>query len=461
MAIKLGKIYGIPILLDYSWFIIFFLIAWTVGFALMPSEYPGLSSSEYLFIGILSSVLLFVSVLLHELAHSIVAKRNNLKIANITLFLFGGVSAMEEEPSSPQLELKMSSAGPLTSLALAGLVEIAYLFSVYARFSALIQAPLQYIAYFNFIVALFNLLPAFPMDGGRVLRSLIWMRNKDIFRSTKTASTVGQWIAYAMMFIGFFFVFAVDLLDGLWFILIGWFISSSAKASMGQVIIERDLQKLTAADIMSKSIDSVDPEMSLNDLSQEIFQKKHNGFPVISGGELQGCVTSHDLRKIRKERWADIKVKEIMTPKVNLITLKEGDHANSAISLMNSKRIGRVFVVNELGKLTGIITRTDILRTVQMQEVSRQTQGVTESFEGMRRTFVAEKGMFFVIEQELGTSVDLMAEFDHAKLRLADAKISESAGRKTKQFVFEILESGVQTVFLKPIAASQPVNPSR
>ena len=457
MAIKLGNIYGIPILLDYSWFIIFFLIVWTVGFALMPSEYPGLSTAEYLFIGILSSVLLFVSILLHELAHSIVAKRNSLKIASITLFLFGGVSAMEEEPSSPELELKMSSAGPLTSLALAGILEIMYLIFASANLPPLIQAPVQYIAYFNFIVALFNLLPAFPMDGGRVLRSIIWMRNKDIFRSTRTASTIGQWIAYGMMFVGFFFILTVDLLSGLWFILIGWFISSGAKASMGQAIIERGLQRMTASEVMSRNVDSVDPDMSLTDLSNEFFQKKHNGFPVLSEGELVGCVTSHDLRKVKREQWSMLKVRDIMTGKPDLVTMKETDQANNSISLMNNKRIGRVFVVDEFGKLKGIITRTDIIKTVQLQELSKQTPGSSETFEGLKRTFLAEKGMFFVIEQELGSARDLVAEFDSGRLKLADARITESNGKMVKQFVFEIHQSGLQTVLLKPVLSQQAV----
>ena len=426
----------------------------------MPSEYPGLSTAEYLFIGILSSILLFVSILLHELAHSIVAVKNGLKIGSITLFLFGGVSAMEEEPRSPELELKMSSAGPLTSLALAGIIEIAYFVAREVKVSALIQAPLEYIAYFNFIVALFNLLPAFPMDGGRVLRSLIWMRNKDILRSTRTASAIGQWIAYAMMFIGFFFIFAIDLLDGLWFILIGWFISSGAKASLGQVIIERDLQELKASDIMTVNVDAVEPEMSLNDLAQEIFQKKHNGFPVLSRGELKGCVTYHDLRKTKKELWKEWKVIDVMTPESNLITMKEGDPAKNAISLMNGKRIGRVFVVDEMGKLKGIITRTDILKAVQMQEISLKSKGTVESLNGLKRTFVAEKGMYFVLEQELGSAQDLNASYDSTRLKLVDAKFIESAGKKMKQFVFEVLEPGLQTVIFEQVVSSTTMSKS-
>jgi Zn-dependent protease/CBS domain-containing protein len=446
MAIKLGKIYGIPIFLDYSWFIIFFLVAWEVGFLLMPTEYPKLSTADYLFTGILSSVILFASILLHELAHSIVAVRNNLKIGRITLLLLGGVSEMEEEPGTPMLELKMSSAGPLTSLALSAIIEGAYLGAAALKLSPLLVAPLQYMAYFNFVVALFNLIPAFPMDGGRVLRSLIWMRNGDILRSTKRASAVGQGISYVMMFVGFLLTLLGDPIDGIWFILIGWFILSGARASLGQVIIEKDLQPLKAEDVMTRTVDSVTPEISLQDLYQEIFQRKHNGFPVVSGGRLVGCVTSHDLRKVKRDLWQGSRVSDIMTGESALITLKPGDPAVNAIHLMNAKKIGRIFVVDERGALVGIITRTDILRTVRLEESTKTTTGSLS--EGLRRTFVAEKGMFFVIEQEVGQASDLFASFDPTKLRLADQRWTETNGKRSKQFVFEVLESGSHTVTL-------------
>ncbi|MCL4517722.1 MAG: CBS domain-containing protein, partial [Thaumarchaeota archaeon] len=165
----------------------------------------------------------------------------------------------------------------------------------------------------------------------------------------------------------------------------------------------------------------------------------------------------HDLRKIKRERWNELKVKDVMTPKSDLITMKEDDRAKNAISLMNGKRIGRVFVVDEIGKLKGIITRTDILRAVQTQEMSLKSQGVIESVEGLKRTFVAEKGMYFVIEQELPSAQDLTAQFDTTKLKLVDAKFTESDGRKMKQFVFEVLETGFQTVILKPVARATTV----
>ena len=202
MAIKIGSFYGIPLYLDYSAFKIFALIAYTVGFGLMPTSYPNLSTIEYISIGILSANQLFVSIIVHELAHSIVAKRNGLKIGKITLYLLGGVSEMEEEPPNAGLELKMSAAGPLTSIAIAVACFFGWVASVNSNAPALIQGPVYYSFLVNAIVAGFNLIPAFPMVGGRILRSLIWRRNNDMMKSTRTAATIGRGFAYLIMFAG-------------------------------------------------------------------------------------------------------------------------------------------------------------------------------------------------------------------------------------------------------------------
>jgi Zn-dependent protease/CBS domain-containing protein len=447
MAIQIGKIAGIPIALDYSLFLIFLLIVWGVGFVSMPATYPGLGELDYLLIGILSAVLLFASILIHELAHSIVAKRNGLKVRRVTLYLLGGVSEMEEEPQNPSLELRMSASGPLTSVALTFFLAALWEFSVSVHASPLVQAPLEYAALVNGVVAAFNLIPAFPMDGGRILRSLLWGRSGDLLRSTKTASSIGRAFAYAMIFVGVFFIFAIDLLTGFWLILIGWFISSGAQSSLQQTRVQEDLRGLKVGDIMTRKVDSVPPDMTLNDLSQQILHLKHNGFPVISDDRLQGCVTADDLRRAKAD-WATARISQIMTPREKLVTLKEEEPAIKVLESMNTNRIGRVFVTDPDGRLIGIVTRSDILKTVELKENLLGSRPGW-SPEGGTISFTAERGMSFVLEQPTTVGLEWKAEFAQDGVQLVrEATAMTAEGHEMRQFTFQAKRPGTHTIRL-------------
>ena len=449
LAIKLGVVYGIPLYLDYSWFIIFALIAYTVGFGMMPASYPGLTWEIYLLIGILSAILLFISIVVHELAHSIVAKNNGLKIGKITLYLLGGVSEMEEEPPNASLELRMSAAGPLTSIAIAVISYFGWILADYLHASVLVQGPLYYSYLFNAIVAGFNLIPAFPMDGGRVLRSLLWRRNGDLVRSTKTASTVGRVFAYGMMFVGIFYIIAVDFFTGFWLILIGWFISSAASGEMSQLMVQKDLSSLKAREMMTRNLDSVRPEITLSELSSMFLEHKHNGFPVMdSNGDLVGCITMDDLRHVKKEAWDTTMVGSVMIPIESLVTVKESDPAPEVLKLMTKNRIGRIFVMNEMGgRLTGIITRSDIIKAVQIQESLRGPREGLVSPE-VARTIPVEKGMLFEIDSPPG---NWAPSFDTSQFTLVSANLAQvSGGGQTTQFVFEAIQKGRFFITLLP-----------
>jgi Zn-dependent protease/CBS domain-containing protein len=454
MAIQIGKIVGIPIALDYSWFVIFLLIAWTVGFNLMPITYPGLSNLEYASIGLLSSTLLFASVLIHELAHSIVAKRNGIQIRRITLFLFGGVSEIAEEPGNPSLELRVAIAGPLTSVALALISALLWQLSVSAHASALIQAPFQYSMLVNGVVAGFNLIPAFPMDGGRVLRSLLWRSNGDIRRSTITASRVGRAFAYIMIFGGVFAIFYVDVVTGLWLILIGWFMSSGAQGALGQTILQLDLQGVRAAEIMTRTIDSVTPDLTLDRLSLQFINLKHNGFPVVADGQLVGCVTAGDLRKVKGDIWPSKTVREIMTPREKLVTMNQNEAAKNAVSMMNQNRIGRIFVLDDEGKLAGIITRTDVLRIIQAKEA---TPFILERFgEAGGIPFTAELGMYFTLQQPNVEGFEWVYESNPQVQLISEGTDKDVTGRETKRFTFQAKAKGRYVVKLILVKKQQP-----
>lgn len=447
MAIKLGRIAGVPIALDYSWFVIFLLVAWTVGFAMMPANYPGLGEATYLLIGVLSSLLLFGSVLVHELAHSIVARRNSLAISKITLFLFGGVSEIEDEPREPMVELRMAAAGPLTSLGLAGLSWVLWQASISASASPLLQAPLQYCALVNAVVAAFNLIPAFPMDGGRVLRSLIWRRTGDLLRSTKIASATGRGFAYALVFFGVLLVVTSDIVTGFWLIIIGWFISSGAQSALAQTIVQEDLRGLRASEVMTRGVESVPPGMTLEEFHQESYRLKHNGFPVMSAGQLVGCITGADLRKAKKESWGTTRVMDVMTPREKLVLLREDDLATEAIKLMARDRIGRVFVTDRDGQLSGIITRSDILRAVQLREGAPE-RGAVLPGKG-KVAFVVELDMNFVLEKRVEKGTDLKAEFSGDGIQLLNVSVATTAqGEDVKRFTFHASKVGVFPIML-------------
>jgi len=438
---------GIPIYLDYSWFVIFFLLAWTIGFVSMPTIYPGLSQLEYLFIGTLSALLLFVSILVHELAHSVVAKRSGLKIDRITLYLLGGVSQMESEPSNPSLELKMAAAGPVTSLAISALVGVGSLLSASMNLTPLVQAPLFYVALVNAVVAGFNLIPAFPMDGGRVLRSLLWRRNGNIVRSTVVASNVGRVFAYILVFFGMFTMIFVDLVSGVWFLLIGWFISSSATASLRQTIIQEDLRGVSVADLMTRAVESVTPEMDLGSLSEEFIRTEHTGLPVVSSGELVGCVRLGDLKKVRKESWATTKTKEIMIPREKLVTALAGDPATDIITSMNQRNIGTVFVMDG-GKMTGIVTRSDVVKAVELKEGTLGISRGRRAFEE-RVSLTVELAMNFVLGQPVDDDLTWRAEFPGDAVRLMGQETGKApSGRQAQRFTFQALKVGTYVIRL-------------
>jgi len=425
----------------------------------MPVSYPGLSWTVYLSIGILSAVFLFVSILIHELAHSIVAKNNDLKVTKITLYFLGGISEMPEEPPTANLELKVSAAGPLMSIVIAVISFVGWMASIQLHASVLIQGPLQYLYLVNALVSGFNLIPAFPMDGGRIMRSLIWRRNGDLLRSTEIASKVGRVFAYIFMAVGVFFLFFVDLFDGLWLLLIGWFVSSAASSELNQLRLMRDLGTLKAEDLMTRNIDSVSPEITLSELSSRFFEYKHNGFPVVdSNGDVAGCVTTDDLRKTKKNLWDSTFVKDIMTPKEKLITVKNDEPAELAVTLMVRNQIGRLFVFDsKTGKLTGLITRSDVMKAIQVQESILGSNRSGQPPADRQRFISVEEGMMFEIECPAVPGATWFAAYNTGEFTLISQNLVQlSGGGQSTQFTFEAREKGRFSITLYPHTKPNP-----
>lgn len=369
MSVRVGSLLGIPVKLHHTLIVAVLLIAWTLASGYMPTEYPGLSSIEYWAIGMVGAITLFTSVLVHELAHSYVAKKNGLPVKRIVLFLFGGVSEIEEEPKSPGLELRVAMAGPASSFMIGAALGLAWRLLGELRFSPLIVAPLEYGSFINVMLGGFNLLPAFPLDGGRILRAALWKAKGDIIGATKIATRFGVAFSYLFMVGGVAGIISGSVTSGLWFMLIGWFLKSGAEASLRQTVIGEALSGITIRDIMTREVDAVGSDLLLIDLVNDYFSKyKHGGFPVTRDSTLLGLVTIQDLRKIPKERWNEVRVVDIMTPCEKLVCVKPDQLAMDALVKMSKLAVGRLPVQQD-GKLLGIVTRSDVLRAIEIRSI--------------------------------------------------------------------------------------------
>lgn len=368
MSIRLGKIMGIPVRIHYTLWLVFILITWSLAYGYMPRQYPGLSTLTYWAIGITSAIILFASVLIHELSHSYVAKKNGLPIARITLFFFGGVSEMTEEPQNPKLEVKMAAAGPLMSFLIAGILGSAWYLSELVKAPVAITAILGYGALINAILGLFNLLPAFPLDGGRVFRGTLWTRSGNLIGATRTATRLSEAFSLLMMFGGFVFIITGDFVDGIWIVVLGWFIRSGAETSLRQTLVGETLSGVTVGDIMTKSVLTVPPGITVEQLASDYFLvHRHGGYPVIRDGKILGMVTLQSVRAIPKDMRASTRVEEAMVHGEPMVTVKSTLSALDAMHKMARERVGRLLIV-ENGQVMGIVTRGDLMRTIQTRQ---------------------------------------------------------------------------------------------
>jgi Zn-dependent protease/CBS domain-containing protein len=366
-SLKIGSVLGIPIRLHITFLLILPLIAYT--FAVGPTESPppfgplgfsALSDQPWLQFGLgtLAAILLFACVLIHEVAHSFVAKRNGLKISDITLYLFGGVSAMEEVPRNPAVELVMALAGPVTSIVIGILFGILWFSLPGLLWDNNILGPLVYLMfYLNLALGIFNILPAFPMDGGRVLRSLLAMRMPYI-DATRIAVAMGKLFAYAMGILGLLMG-----LNGIWFIIIAFFIYIAAGEEERATVTSMVLEGVKVRDIMTKDVATIDGNATVADALKLMFEKKHLGYPVVENGRVIGVVTLSDIAKVPESRRSTVQVKDIMTR--NVITLKPDDDASTALQRISQYRIGRLLVMDG-DRIAGIISRSDLVKDLEL-----------------------------------------------------------------------------------------------
>ena len=382
MSLNMGKIFGVKIKIHYTWLIIFFLITWSLAVSYMPLQFPGLSDIIYWIIGSISAISLFVSVLVHELAHSYVALKQGIEVPSITLFLFGGVSEIAEEPKSPNDEAKMALVGPLSSFVISALFVLLWFVAVTLDLGPFIIAPFSYIAIINALLGGFNILPAFPLDGGRVLRAVLWKWKNNLIVATKLSTKISEAIAYIMIGTGFIMTFYFSLFTGLWIVFIGWFLKNGSEASLKQTLISQALSDVKVKEIMNSQVVTISSTTTISDAFEQYFANyTHGGFPVTKNEKIDGIITFGDLKNITKEKMQSTLVSDVMTPREKLIWVSPDEPAVEAILKLSKNNIGRLPVLKE-DKLVGIITRSDLMKAIRPR-IRGENRLPLEAFENM------------------------------------------------------------------------------
>ena len=362
--IPLGKVLGIPIALDYSWFLIFALLTWMLGGTYFPSEFKNWSPLLYWLVGAVTAIMLFVSVLLHELGHSVVAMRYKIPVRSITLFIFGGVAQIGAEPPSAIAEFLIAIAGPLVSLALA-----AFFYAiqpVVGGFEPLLGL-VTYLAYINLALVLFNLIPGYPLDGGRVFRAIVWAVTKDMRRATLTAAAAGRFFGFLFIFYGVWQVFSGNL-GGLWIAFIGWFLDNAASAQMQQMAVQGLLAGHSVAQAMSTHCTVVPEELTLEQLVDEhILGGGQRCFLVNRGERTVGLMTLHRIKEVPRADWATTSAGQVMIPFEQLKRTAPEAGLWTALQQMDRDGVNQLPVTRD-NVVIGMLSREDVisfLRTLQ------------------------------------------------------------------------------------------------
>jgi len=364
--IRLFKVFGIPVEINVSWFIIFGLVSWSLVSFYFPTHYPSFSVTTHWVMGLVAALLLFVSVILHELGHSVVAKTHGVPIKRITLFLFGGVSQLGKESADPITEIKIAVAGPAVSYVLMMVFFVlGYVVSRGASPEGVVPV-LRYLAYVNGILGTFNLIPGFPLDGGRLLRAILWKVTGNLRRATYVASRVGGVIGVIFIALGFLLVFRGAFIGGLWLVLIGFFLRQAAGASYLQVVIDSTLKGVTVGDIMKPDVVTVTEDISIQSLVDDYFFKYHfDCFPVSDAGRLKGLITVNELKNLPKAKWRETRVGDIMQPDSLSIRARVDEEASEVLKRVIRDSCGKLPVVSG-DRIVGIITRRDIMEALRV-----------------------------------------------------------------------------------------------
>jgi Zn-dependent protease/predicted transcriptional regulator len=361
-GISLGKLLGIPILIDYSWFLIFILMTWLLASSYYPSAYPNWPAAQYWILGAITAIMLFVSVLLHELGHSAVAQRNNIPVSSITLFVFGGVSQITREPVRPLADFLIASAGLFVSLILAAV------FALLAPLAAAVPpaaALFQYLALINLFLLIFNVIPGFPLDGGRVFRAVVWGVTQNYQRATAVAATVGRFIAWVFILLGVWLIFFGSFVNGLWIIFIGWYLDGASAGELRQQTVHTLLAGHTVRQMMGSDYVTIDSDCTLQKLVDDhVFGAGRRFFVVQENGRMVGIMTLHNFRAVPHAEWPATLVARAMIPMNKVDTVGPDAEVWEAVQKMDADGVNTLPVMAD-GRIQGVLTREHVIQYLQ------------------------------------------------------------------------------------------------
>lgn len=365
---RIFRVFGIDILVHWSWLAIFGLLTWWLAQGFFKDEYKDWSAGERWAAAVVAAAAFFASILLHELAHSLVAKREGLPVKSITLFIFGGVSALGGEPQNPGQEFRVAIVGPLVSFVLAIAFGVAALVAVLSDVGdSPVGAITVYLAMINGAVGVFNMLPGYPLDGGRVLRAGLWARGRNLLVATRRASLAGSFLAFALIAVGVVSILAGNFVGGAWFIVIGWFLRNVAESSYQQLLFRSTLEGTKVGELVNRTFESAPPDVDLNTLAQEhMLAKAQRCVPIVVGEEIQGLVTMQDLKRVPRDQWETTSVFRAMTPREKLHQIDVREDISRALEIMARENVHQLPVI-ESGRFVGFITRADVLRLIQVR----------------------------------------------------------------------------------------------
>ncbi|MDH4227010.1 MAG: site-2 protease family protein [Deltaproteobacteria bacterium] len=366
-SFPLFTVLGTRVSLHYTWFIVLVLFAWSLAYGYFPANLPGLSKGAYIVMGSFSALALFICVLIHELAHSYVSNRLGLPVKEITLFIFGGVAHLTREPDKAADELKIAVAGPAASLVLAAFFYVFKIALVSAGAPPEITGMAGFLFTANIVLLIFNLIPGFPLDGGRVLRAIWWQRTGNVRAATKASSTVGRGFAFALIALGFVELISGLFVQGLWAILIGMFLQQAAEGSYRQLVMKLALEGIRVADIMTRNVVSIDGSITVTEaVERYFFAYHHAAFPVTGPYGVIGMIGLRNVRSIEKDKWATTLVSEAADPLTVSMIAAPNDTVLSLLTRMASDGSGR-HIVMENNAMVGVISRSDIFKAMEIR----------------------------------------------------------------------------------------------
>lgn len=365
-GIYIGKVWGIPIRLHLSWFIIFGMVTWSLASGYFPEEHPTLSSSANWIIAAITSLLFALSVLLHELSHAYIAIRNEVPVREVVLFIFGGIAEIEQEPQTARAEFGIALAGPVASLVLAILFGGLWLLS---RQIVFLSAPSLWLARINFLLAFFNMIPGFPLDGGRVLRAIIWKLTDNLNQATRVAAHSGQLIAFGFISFGIFTIFGGNLFNGIWLTFIGWFLQNAAASTIAQFTVHQSLRGVKVSQVMIKDLPTIPWHMQLDKIIEEQVLPKGSRIFLVTdntGNYLRGMLTLRSVTAVPRERWSSVNAEEVMIPRRMFIAVGPGTELLEALKKMDDANVNQIPVMED-NEVIGILTRQEIVHYIRLR----------------------------------------------------------------------------------------------